>query len=262
MVRLHRHHRQRPELPRTVRRRRQQPVREDRLLHRERHHPGARGQCNSGQADRGGHPGHPGRAELHSDRDHAVHRHRHELRRRRAAMLPITPPRSSGATTMSPQASSPPIQRHADTFLVAGTNTYASPGPVTVNVTVKGKDGGGAVAQGSVTVADAGLTVTGLDINATAKQTFHGQVASFSVTNGQSSGFTATIFWGDGQVARARSAPTPASRACSRFSARTSTTRSAPTRSSVHQQRRGQRHHAGTQRERHDPVRHHASWAG
>lgn len=96
------------------------------------------------------------------------------------------------------------LDAQAGSFEVDGNNTYATSGPATVNVTVKGTDGGGAVGQNTVTIADLGMSAVGFDITAGAGQQATKQVANFTVTNGQTTGFSATIDWGDGQVTSGR----------------------------------------------------------
>src|SRR5207244_2544660 len=66
-------------------------------------------------------------------------------------------------------------------FMVTGTNTYAQAGSYTVTVQITDNDGTRATANSTATVAaGTDLTVSGLNITATAGQSFNGVVASIT----------------------------------------------------------------------------------
>jgi len=85
-------------------------------------------------------------------------------------------------------------------FSVTGTNTYATTGSFTAQVTIRDVGGSTATASSTVTVV---YPATGNVINPVEGQLFSGQVASFSdpQTTGQVGQYTATINWGDNTTA-------------------------------------------------------------
>jgi hypothetical protein len=96
-----------------------------------------------------------------------------------------------------------------DTFEVNGTHTYDKSGATTINVTVTGRDHGGAVAQGVVGVINPGFSVAGQDITVGLNQQFSGQVGTCTIANGSTTGFSAVVHWGDGQSSPGTIAPDP-----------------------------------------------------
>jgi hypothetical protein len=102
----------------------------------------------------------------------------------------------------SPASSGSLVQTGADTFNVTGTHTYATFGPFTLTVTVSSTDGTTVSAQGSATVVDAPITVTGAaDSSVITDQSFTQQVATFTQAGSDNGAgaYTATISWGDGK---------------------------------------------------------------
>jgi hypothetical protein len=87
-------------------------------------------------------------------------------------------------------------------FTVGGTHTYAEEGSHTTSVTITDVDNPGITATVSapVTVIDAALHGTG--VNVKSKNPFNGKVASFTDDdpNGTVSDYTASISWGDGST--------------------------------------------------------------
>jgi hypothetical protein len=99
---------------------------------------------------------------------------------------------------------------NAGTFDVLGAHTYAASGSFPVRVTIQGSDGGGATAPSQAAVANPGLVAHGVAVAATAGAAFSGTVATFTPTNGQTSSFSATIDWGDGNTSAGTVVPDPA----------------------------------------------------
>jgi hypothetical protein len=90
-------------------------------------------------------------------------------------------------------------------FIVAGTHTYALPGPYPVTVTVRDTAGASATADSQAVVnanTDAPLTAQAATAHATAAAPFTAVVATFTdaAPPGDLSDYAATIAWGDGQT--------------------------------------------------------------
>ncbi len=84
-------------------------------------------------------------------------------------------------------------------FTVTGTDTYADEGTYHPNVSIQDAGGAGVGVIGTVTVADAALTLTASAISAVEGAPYNGTVATFTDANtlATASDFTATITWGD-----------------------------------------------------------------
>jgi hypothetical protein len=90
----------------------------------------------------------------------------------------------------------------ANTFVVAGSHTYAQAGSYTQSVTITDQGGNSAQVTGTVTVAAALTDIAGVAISATEGAAFSGVVASFVDANPAAApaDFTVAIAWGDGQT--------------------------------------------------------------
>lgn len=87
-------------------------------------------------------------------------------------------------------------------FTVTGTNTYADVGTYTVTVQIHSNGGSSATANATANVTEAGLTLTGVPVNALEAKPFSAVVARLSDGNplATTDDFTATIDWGDGRT--------------------------------------------------------------
>jgi hypothetical protein len=87
-------------------------------------------------------------------------------------------------------------------FTVTGTHTYSTHGTLASLIQVNADDGAGSTVNGSVSVADAPLVVTPLQVNAIANVPFTAPVGTFTQAdpNAKPSDFTTTINWGDGHA--------------------------------------------------------------
>ena len=87
-------------------------------------------------------------------------------------------------------------------FDVTGTNTYAEEGTYQLSVTINDVGGSSATVTPHLTVADAPLSATAVNIQATEGSPFSGTVAAFSDAdpNGTLGDYTATIKWTNGQT--------------------------------------------------------------
>lgn len=85
-------------------------------------------------------------------------------------------------------------------FTVSGSHTYAEEGSYTPTVTIDDAGGSSAVVTGSVSVADAPLSASGVTINST--NPVNAIVANFTDADpsGTTTDYTSTINWGDGST--------------------------------------------------------------
>jgi hypothetical protein len=110
-----------------------------------------------------------------------------------------------GQTSTWGDGQTPTLQVFNDgngSYSVFGSHTYLQVGSYTITVQIGDSDSDTAIASSVATVVPPPLTATGMDVSASAGQSFTGVVASFTDSgfSGSASSYSATITWGDGNT--------------------------------------------------------------